>query len=115
LGLIIIGVGWNFAYVGASVLLTKSYRPEEKTKTHSLYEAIVMISLSIAFFSSAFAEQFLGWMTLTGRVVSIYLAVAVLILFVDTAFVFYKTKGIRSEITVNEKTVESLVFTIQTA
>jgi MFS family permease len=115
LGLIIIGVGWNFGYVGASVLLTKSHRSEEKTKTYSLYEAIVMIGLSISFFSSAFAEQFLGWMTLTGRVISIYLGVAVLILFVDTAFVFYKTKDIRSEITVNDKTVESSVFTIQTA
>jgi MFS family permease len=102
LGLIIVGVGWNFGYVGSSVLLTKAHRPEEKTKTHSLYEAIVMISLSISFFSSAFAEQFLGWMTLTGRVISIYLAVAVFILIVDTAFVFYKTKDIRSEITIND-------------
>jgi hypothetical protein len=102
LGLIIIGVGWNLSYVGASVLLTKSYRPEEKTKTHSTYEAIVMISLSISFFSSAFAEHFLGWMVLTGRLISIYLGVAVLILAVDTAFVFYKTKDIRTEITVND-------------
>jgi hypothetical protein len=61
-----------------------------------------MISLSISFFSSAFAEQFLGWMTLTGRVISIYLSVAVFILIVDTAFVFYKTKDIRSEITIND-------------
>lgn len=104
LGLIIVGVGWNFGYVGASVLLTKSYRPDEKTKAHSLYEAIVMLSISISFFSSAFAEQFLGWMVLTGRLVSIYLATAVLILAVDTIFVFYKTKDIRTEITVNDMT-----------
>lgn len=115
LGLIIVGIGWNFGYVGASLLLTKSHRPEEKTKTHSLYETIVMISLSISFFSSAFAEEFLGWMVLTGRVISIYLAVAVLILIVDTAFVFYKTKDIRSEIVVPNKDVQTSVFTIQTA
>ncbi|CAF4705182.1 unnamed protein product [Rotaria sp. Silwood1] len=35
LGLIIIGVGWNFGYVGASALLTQTHRPNEKTKTHS--------------------------------------------------------------------------------
>lgn len=98
LGLIIIGVGWNFGYVGASALLTKSHRPEEKTKTHSLYESIVMISLSISFLSAAFAEQFLGWMVLTGRLMSIYLGVALLILIIDTAWVFYKTRDIRKEI-----------------
>ncbi|CAF1430148.1 unnamed protein product [Rotaria sordida] len=36
LGLIIIGVGWNLGYVGASTLLTQSHRSEEKPKTHSL-------------------------------------------------------------------------------
>ncbi|CAF3948831.1 unnamed protein product [Rotaria sordida] len=109
LGLIIIGVGWNLGYVGASVLLTKSYREEEKIKTHSLFEAIVMISISISFFSSAFAQQFLGWIILTGRVISLYLAVAIFILVVDTLFVFYKTKDIRKEITVNDIEQEILV------
>ncbi|CAF1477933.1 unnamed protein product, partial [Rotaria sordida] len=35
LGLIIVGIGWNFGYVGASALLTQSHREEEKLKTHS--------------------------------------------------------------------------------
>lgn len=105
MGLIFVGIGWNFGYVGASALLTKSHRPEEKTKTHSLYESIVMISLSISFLSAAFAEEFLGWMILTGRLMSIYLGVALLILTVDTIWVFYKTRDIRKEITVNVKEV----------
>jgi hypothetical protein len=37
LGLIIIGVGCNLGYVGASVLLTKSHRPEEKAKRRLHY------------------------------------------------------------------------------
>ncbi|CAF4954299.1 unnamed protein product [Rotaria sp. Silwood1] len=115
LGLIIVGVGWNLGYVGASVLLTKSYRPEEKTKTHTLFEVIVMISISISFFSSAFVEQFIGWMLLTGRLVTIYLYAAILILVIDTTFVFYKTKSIRTEITTNDKEVEIPVLTIEAA
>ncbi len=106
LGLIIIGVGWNLGYVGASALLTQSHRPEEKSKTHSLYEAIVMTSITISFFSSAFVVQFFGWMVLTGRLISIYLTAAVLILAIDTAFVFYKTKDIRTEINVKNIQVE---------
>lgn len=101
LGLIVIGIGWNLGYVGASAFLTQSHRPEEKTKTHSLFEAIVMSSITVSFFSSAFAVQYFGWMILTGRLISIYLGTAVLILIIDTAFVFYKTKSIRTEIKVN--------------
>ena len=102
LGLIVVGVGWNLGYVGASALLTQSHRPEEKSKTHSLYEAIVMASISISFFSSAFIEQYFGWMILTGRLIVMYLGVAISILTIDTAFVFYKTKDIRREIGVDE-------------
>ena len=102
LGLILVGIGWNFGYVGASTLLTKSYRREEKTKTHSLFEGIVMLSISIAFFSSAFAVQFLGWKILTERLISTYVATTLLILTLDTTFVIYKTKNIRAEIIVDE-------------
>ncbi|CAF3455147.1 unnamed protein product [Rotaria sp. Silwood1] len=113
MGLIVVGIGWNLGYVGSSILFTKSYSPEEKTKTHSLYEAILMFSISISFFSSAFAEQFLGWKTLTGMLIRIYLAAAVLIVVVDTAFVFYKTKDLRIEITDNNKQVKTLELNIQ--
>lgn len=102
LGLIVVGVGWNLGYVGASALLTHSHRKEEKTKTHSLFEAIVMSSISISFFSSAFIAQTFGWMILTGTIVSTYLGIAVLILAIDSAFVFYKTKNIRTEIRTEE-------------
>lgn len=102
LGLIIIGIGWNLGYVGASALLTQSHRPEEKTKTHSLYEAIVMFSISISFFSSAFAVQYFGWMVLTGRLVSICLSVVVLIMAIDTVFIFYETKDIQTEIKMDD-------------
>ncbi|CAF4414765.1 unnamed protein product, partial [Rotaria sp. Silwood2] len=113
MGLIIVGIGWNLGYVGSSVLFTKSYCPEEKMKAHSLYEAILMFSISISFFSSAFAEQFLGWKTLTGMLIRIYMAAAVLIVAVDTAFVFYKTKNIRIEITCNDKQVKTQELNIQ--
>ena len=52
-------------------------------------------------------------MILTGRLVAIYLTVAIFILAGDTAFVFYKTKDIRREITFDNIEVEILRLTIQ--
>ena len=90
LGLIVIGIGWNFGYVGASALLTQSHRAEEKTKAHSLYEAIVMTGITISFFSSAFVVHFLGWPFLTGKLITVYLSIALLILAIDSILAWRK-------------------------
>ncbi|CAF4649893.1 unnamed protein product [Rotaria sp. Silwood2] len=97
-GLIFVGIGWNFGYVASSALLMKSHKPEEKAKVHSIYEAITMLSITISFFSAAFAEQSLGWKILTGKLITYYLVTAIVILMIDTTFVFYKTKSIKLEI-----------------
>ena len=98
LGLIIIGIGWNFGYVGASTLLTQSHRPEEKTKTHSLYEAIVMIAITISFFSSAFIVHFLGWSFLTGKLIIAYLSIVIFVLAMDSILVWRKTRRMSDEL-----------------
>ncbi|CAF1256255.1 unnamed protein product [Rotaria magnacalcarata] len=97
-GLIFVGIGWNFGYVASSALLMKSHKPEEKAKVHSIYEAITMLSITISFFAAAFAEQSLGWKILTGRLMAYYLVTAIVILTIDTTFVFYKTRSIKLEI-----------------
>ncbi|CAF3332763.1 unnamed protein product [Rotaria socialis] len=97
-GLIFVGIGWNFGYVASSALLMKSHKPEEKPKVHSIYEAITMLSITISFFAAAFAEQSLGWKILTGRLMAYYLVTAIVILTIDTTFVFYKTRSIKLEI-----------------
>lgn len=98
LGLIIIGVGWNFGYVGASALLTQSHRPEEKTKAHSLYEAIVMAALTISFVSSAFIVHFFGWLFLTGKLIIVYLFITLFIVALDSIVVWCKTRQMSDEL-----------------
>lgn len=102
-GLVFVGVGWNFGYVASSALLTKSHKPDEKTKVHSLYEAITMLSITVSFFSAAFAEHSLGWKILTGKLITYYLVIATVIVVLDTAFVFYKTRSIKLEINVTHE------------
>lgn len=40
-GLIILGVGWNFLFVGGTTLLTKTYRPSERFKAQAFNDFIV--------------------------------------------------------------------------
>lgn len=101
-GLIIVGIGWNFGYVGASKLLTQAHNQNEKAKTHSLYEAIVMLGISLSFFSSAFIEKYFGWIFLTGRIVTIYVLIAVSILSMDMALTFFFRKQNKSKKTITD-------------
>ncbi|OXY81092.1 MFS transporter [Oceanimonas doudoroffii] len=60
-GLLWLGVGWNFTFIGATHLLTFSYRPAEKARVQGINEFLVF---SAAALGSLFAGQgvvLLGW------------------------------------------------------
>src|SRR3546814_9395551 len=52
LTLILLGVGWNFGFVGASALVLECHRPEEKTRVQSLNDFIVFGTMAIGSFAS---------------------------------------------------------------
>ncbi len=41
IALVLLGLGWNFMFVGGTTLLTECYRPEEKAKVQALNEFLV--------------------------------------------------------------------------
>ncbi|MCQ9191785.1 MFS transporter, partial [Escherichia coli] len=40
-GLFVVGVGWNFSFVGASALIVESHRPQEGKKVQAFNDFIV--------------------------------------------------------------------------
>ena len=59
--LILLGVGWNFAFIGATTMLTDCYRPEERAKTQATNDFIVFGTVAIASFSSGGILNAYGW------------------------------------------------------
>jgi MFS family permease len=62
--LVLLGVGWNFCYVGGSTLLTETYRPSERAKAQGANEMIVFTVQALAAFSSGVLVNAKGWDTL---------------------------------------------------
>ena len=62
--LVLLGVGWNFTYVGGSTLLTEAYRPSERAKVQGANEMIVFTVQAMAAFSSGVLVNARGWNTL---------------------------------------------------
>jgi MFS family permease len=61
LGLILLGVGWNFGFIGATALVTDCYRPEERVKVQAANDFLVFGSVAIASFSSGGLLSHGGW------------------------------------------------------
>jgi MFS family permease len=59
--LALVGVGWNFMYIGGTSLLTESYRPAEKAKTQGVNDFIVFAIMGISSFSSGALVSAAGW------------------------------------------------------
>jgi MFS family permease len=77
--LVLLGVGWNFTYVGGSALLTEAYRPSERAKVQGANEMVVFTVQALASFSSGVLVNARGWDTLNHVAVAMVVACAVAI------------------------------------
>lgn len=59
--LVLLGVGWNFLFIGATTLLTEIYTPAEKAKTQGLNDFLVFGTVALTATSSGALQQALGW------------------------------------------------------
>ena len=59
--LVLLGLGWNFMYLGGSTLLTESYAPAEKAKAQGLNEITIFAVQAISSFSSGVLVNAAGW------------------------------------------------------
>jgi len=62
--LVLLGIGWNFTYIGGTALLTEAYRPAEKAKAQGLNEVTIFTVQSVSAFSSGVLVNSEGWRVL---------------------------------------------------
>ena len=59
--LFLLGVGWNFMFIGGTTLVVESYRPEERAKVQAFNDFTVFTFVAIASFSSGAIQHLWGW------------------------------------------------------
>jgi MFS family permease len=59
--LTLLGVGWNFLYIGGTALLTECYRPSEKAKAQGMHDFLVFVVTATSSFSSGLLINRSGW------------------------------------------------------
>lgn len=64
LALVLLGVGWNFMYVGATTLLTESHTPAERAKVQGVNDAAIFITMVVSSLSAGALFTYQGWQTM---------------------------------------------------
>ncbi|PKR59340.1 MFS transporter [Thalassospira lohafexi] len=62
--LVILGVAWNFMFVGATTFLTENYRPSEQARVQAINEFVVFGTVAIGSLSAGTIYAASGWITL---------------------------------------------------
>ncbi len=59
--LVLLGIGWNFGFIGATSMVTDTYHPEEKNKAQGANDFIIFGSVALASFMSGLTLNAYGW------------------------------------------------------
>jgi MFS family permease len=59
--MVVLGVGWNFLYIGGTTLLTETYRPEERAKAQGANDQAIFIVMVISSLTSGATVTTAGW------------------------------------------------------
>jgi len=87
--LVLLGIGWNFLFIGGTTMLTETYRPAERAKTQAMHDFLVFGVVSLASFSSGKLLNSVGW-TMLNLLVMPFLLLA-LAMIVSHAWAVRKT------------------------
>jgi predicted MFS family arabinose efflux permease len=59
--LVLLGVGWNFLYIGGTALLTETYRPSERAKAQAANDQCVFLATAASSVASGWLLSRVGW------------------------------------------------------
>jgi len=83
IALLLLGISWNFLFIGATTLLTETYAASERFKTQALNDFLVFSMVSAASLSAGIIHHQLGWQFVN------YMAIpAIIVILISLAWLY---------------------------
>ena len=79
-GLILLGVGWNFAFIGATTMVTLCHRPDERNKVQAFNDFLIFGAMAVSSFSSGQLLAEFGWPTVNAVLLPVLVVAGMLLL-----------------------------------
>jgi MFS family permease len=77
--LVLLGVGWNFLYIGGTTLLAEAVRPADRARAQGVNDLAIFVTMVLSSFSSGVIVERDGWRTLNVAAVPFVLFIGVAI------------------------------------
>jgi len=81
LALVLLGLSWNFLFVGATSLLTQTYHAAERFKVQALNDFIIFTTVALASLSAGYLQFHFGWRSVNVGVLPLLCIILVSIVF----------------------------------
>jgi MFS family permease len=85
IALLLLGIGWNFAFISATTLVTECHGPRERNKVQAFNDFLVFGSTAIGSFSSGALLSSFGWAAVNMVIFPVVICAAVLLLWNSSA------------------------------
>jgi MFS family permease len=82
-GLVLLGLGWNFAFIGATTMVTHCHRPEERNKVQAFNDFLIFGSMAVSSFSSGQMLAYLSWQAINEVVFPVIIVAGALLLWLN--------------------------------
>jgi MFS family permease len=80
IALLLLGVGWNFLYIGSTSLVTEAYLPAEKAKVQGVNDMLVSLTVMLATFLAGVLLNQFGWQWVNQSMLPLLVVVLIAIL-----------------------------------
>lgn len=77
--LTLLGIGWNFTFIGGTTMLTETYRPEERTRVQGFNDMLVFGTASLGSFLAGSLFAAIGWGWLVSLIFPVVVVASVLL------------------------------------
>jgi MFS family permease len=91
ISLLLLGIGWNFMFVGGTTLLTEAYTPAERAKTQAVNDFCVFGTVAVASYLSGALHHWLGW-----KAVNLGIALPMLVVFLAATWLLMYRRRARA-------------------
>ena len=78
-GLVLLGLGWNFSFIGATTMVTQCHRAEERNKVQAFNDFLIFGSMAVSSFASGQLLADFGWQTVNAVIFPTIFVAAVLL------------------------------------
>ena len=79
--LILLGLGWNFGFIGSTAIISETYLPSEKNKAEGLHDFILFGSVAVASLMSGIVYESAGWAMLNMIIFPVIVLCGLLLIF----------------------------------